>query len=444
VNKWGGTVLLCAAVVAWQIYEMAGATEEPSQAVLILHYIVLGCALIGLVGASANYFSEKPEAALKRPGPAPRAPASPSRSGARAAPASAADPEIGLPDGTPGLVGAAQPIGPLTRRVATASRNSTATLFLLGGVGLVLATGLIWTIGARETEMIRDPGPLPPPTVPQVTADEAFAKAKEAEPERLPPPTVPQVSVSEAFAKAKEAEPERLPPPAGPRISPGESFAKAKEAYRRRDYAEALRGFREAAGQGDAAAEVNLGTLYAFGHGVPQDYAEALVWFRKAADQGLPEAQFDIAIAYEEGQGVPQNYAEAARWYQKAADQGLDRAQNNLGLLYHDGQGVARDYREAFRWYRSAAGQGYAAAQLHIGTMYAMGQGIARDYAEGLLWYRRAADQGVPAAQYNVGLIYANGLGVTADHAEARLWMEKAAAGGNDRATAWLKANQPK
>jgi TPR repeat protein len=76
--------------------------------------------------------------------------------------------------------------------------------------------------------------------------------------------------------------------------------------------------------------------------------------------------------------------------------------------------------------------------------MYAMGQGVPRDYAEGLLWYRRAADQGVPSAQYNVGLIYANGLGVTADRVEARLWMEKAADGGNDRATAWLKANQPK
>jgi hypothetical protein len=150
VNKWGWMILLCAAGVAWQIYEMAGATEEPSQAVLILHYLVLGCALIGLVGASANYFSEKPDNTVKRPAPPPRTPNSRSQSGARSAPASA-DPEIddrrdsrpdGLPGGTPGPVGAAQRIGPPTTRITAASGNGRATLFLLGGVGLVLATGL--------------------------------------------------------------------------------------------------------------------------------------------------------------------------------------------------------------------------------------------------------------------------------------------------------------
>ena len=35
--------------------------------------------------------------------------------------------------------------------------------------------------------------------------------------------------------------------------------------------------------QGDAKAQYKLGTMYYFGHGVPQDYWEAVRWYRKAA-----------------------------------------------------------------------------------------------------------------------------------------------------------------
>ena len=42
------------------------------------------------------------------------------------------------------------------------------------------------------------------------------------------------------------------------------------------DYAEALKWFRRAAEQNDAAAQTNLGVMYDFGHGVVRDYAEAL------------------------------------------------------------------------------------------------------------------------------------------------------------------------
>jgi hypothetical protein len=36
---------------------------------------------------------------------------------------------------------------------------------------------------------------------------------------------------------------------------------------------------------GDAAAQYNLGVMYATGEGVPQDYAEALLWYWLAAVQ---------------------------------------------------------------------------------------------------------------------------------------------------------------
>jgi hypothetical protein len=43
------------------------------------------------------------------------------------------------------------------------------------------------------------------------------------------------------------------------------------DAYKRGDYATALRDWRPLAEQGDAGAQFYLGTLYAFGQGVPQD-----------------------------------------------------------------------------------------------------------------------------------------------------------------------------
>ncbi|WP_236848211.1 SEL1-like repeat protein [Chlorobaculum limnaeum] len=43
---------------------------------------------------------------------------------------------------------------------------------------------------------------------------------------------------------------------------------------------------QRAARQGDAIAQNKLGLLYHTGQGVKQDYAEALRWYRQAAGQG--------------------------------------------------------------------------------------------------------------------------------------------------------------
>lgn len=48
----------------------------------------------------------------------------------------------------------------------------------------------------------------------------------------------------------------------------------------------ALRQGREAAERGVAAAQHDLGVMYAEGEGVAEDDHEAVRWFRKAAEQG--------------------------------------------------------------------------------------------------------------------------------------------------------------
>jgi TPR repeat protein len=49
------------------------------------------------------------------------------------------------------------------------------------------------------------------------------------------------------------------------------------------DLAPSVDAIRERAAQGDAAAQFNVGFLYAQGNGVPQDEVEAYKWFTLAA-----------------------------------------------------------------------------------------------------------------------------------------------------------------
>ncbi len=51
----GVMIVAFAAVAAWQIYDMATATETPSRALMILQYVLLAGLLIGLAGALLNF-----------------------------------------------------------------------------------------------------------------------------------------------------------------------------------------------------------------------------------------------------------------------------------------------------------------------------------------------------------------------------------------------------
>ena len=90
--------------------------------------------------------------------------------------------------------------------------------------------------------------------------------------------------------------------------------------------------YREAAEQGDAEAQHNLGGCYYLGKGVPQDDTEAVKWFSKAAEQGDAEAQFTLGVCYGLGKGVLRDYTEAVKWYRKAAAQGHSSARTILKL----------------------------------------------------------------------------------------------------------------
>eukprot|EP00040_Diaphanoeca_grandis_P031702 m.190163 g.190163 ORF g.190163 m.190163 type:complete len:271 (+) comp32395_c0_seq2:395-1207(+) len=121
--------------------------------------------------------------------------------------------------------------------------------------------------------------------------------------------------------------------------------------------------YHEAANNGHANSQFNLGVNYKDGIGVKQNERESLSWFEAAAEQGHTDAAFICARHYGKGIGVKQNMRIAFKWFRVAAHGGHEKAQFNLAMFYHRGLGVDIDIHAAFQWYKVAADGGNAGAQ---------------------------------------------------------------------------------
>lgn len=88
---------------------------------------------------------------------------------------------------------------------------------------------------------------------------------------------------------------------------------------------------------------------------VSRDYAEAVKWWKQAAEKGHARAQNGLGVLYRDGDlGEPDKKA-AAHWFRRSAENGYVYAMYSLGLLYRDGDGVARDDIEAHKWFNLAS-----------------------------------------------------------------------------------------
>jgi TPR repeat protein len=157
--------------------------------------------------------------------------------------------------------------------------------------------------------------------------------------------------------------------------------------------------YKARAEQGDAEAQFSLGFCYDDGRGVAKNYAQAVKWYRQAAEQNYAPAQFNLGYCYANGQGVRKNKTEAAEWFRKAAEQNYAPAQSNLGCCYDNGRGVDKDVVAAAKWYRQAAEQGHPEAQFNLGCCYANGQGVDKDVVEAYAWFGLAAKADADAAR---------------------------------------------
>ena len=70
--------------------------------------------------------------------------------------------------------------------------------------------------------------------------------------------------------------------------------------------------------------------MYDYGNGVLQDDAEAVKWYRLAAEQGNAAGQNNLGVLYVQGQGVLQDYVKAHMWGNIAAANGGDSSLRDL------------------------------------------------------------------------------------------------------------------
>ncbi|MDL2329997.1 sel1 repeat family protein [Desulfosarcina sp. OttesenSCG-928-A07] len=85
---------------------------------------------------------------------------------------------------------------------------------------------------------------------------------------------------------------------------------------------------QQAAKQGNAVSQYELGKLYAHGLGVPKNHKAAMAWWERAALQGYAPAQYSLGWMYFNGEGVITNFVKGCAWMQAAAAQGVQEAMN--------------------------------------------------------------------------------------------------------------------
>jgi TonB family protein len=231
--------------------------------------------------------------------------------------------------------------------------------------------------------------------------------------------TASQEKAAQALAAERKPNPKDAPSPA--------AATPAALAHQPEDLTQLpLATLQLRATAGDPTAQFSLGKMYF----IAGDYAQALAWFGKAAEQGNAPAQINVGSMFANGMGgVSVDFRQAVAWYSKAAEQGNPQAQTDLGFMLADGRGISLDYKQAAFWYRKAADQGYAPAETYLGMMYADGRGVPQDPKQAVELTRLAADQGFALAQHNLALAYDSGIGVPVDHAQAQVWSRDASSG---------------
>jgi TPR repeat protein len=194
---------------------------------------------------------------------------------------------------------------------------------------------------------------------------------------------------------------------------------------------------RQAAVQGDAAAEFEVAGRFADGNGVTRDLERAVFWYQRAAMHGFPPAQYRLAVLYERGTGMTADRERAKIWYRRAAEQGHLKAMHGLAALLASGNDGVRDYAAAITWFKEAARRGLADSQFDLGMLYSKGQGVVVDLPEAYKWFALAMQSGDREAARHFEEVRARLGPQDLSEAERRLaaW-HQAAAAPNTRETA--------
>ena len=183
---------------------------------------------------------------------------------------------------------------------------------------------------------------------------------------------------------------------ATPVQTPSDATLKGMSAYNKGDFQTAYQHLRQAAEAGDPEGLVNLGYLYARGHGVDADQMEALRLYRLSAKAGSSEGMNAIGYKYLHSTGVAKDLDQAKFWFCQAIARGNPRAMNNLALMLVTGE-LPFDELEARSLWMQAAELGHSNAMSNLGFSFLNGRD--RNPEKAREWLIRAAQAGHSKAQ---------------------------------------------
>ncbi|RTL36102.1 MAG: sel1 repeat family protein [Candidatus Melainabacteria bacterium] len=197
-----------------------------------------------------------------------------------------------------------------------------------------------------------------------------------------------------------------------------------------KNYEKATIWFSQAAKGGDPHAQLYLAQIQiATGDATAHKQAHELLL--QAAAQGLAEAENDLGVMYELGVGVERNLKEAFQWYQRAASNGIAQSQYNLALMYLDVDYPIHDIFLGIYWLRVAANQGHNKSLRTLAQMYERGDNVVQDVLKSERLYIAAAKNADAYEKLQLAIRYCRGSGVPLDRRKAAKWLESAANQGD-------------
>lgn len=138
-------------------------------------------------------------------------------------------------------------------------------------------------------------------------------------------------------------------------------YAMAKNADANGQKGQSMWLLQKSAELGYVTAEGALGLGYLKGIGLPNDQAKGVYWLTQAANQGSAKADVELGLFYEDGSnGMNGNEPRAIAYLKAGAAQRDPLAEYRLGLDYEIGRGVAHNRAAAMEWLRRAAADGRA------------------------------------------------------------------------------------
>lgn len=191
----------------------------------------------------------------------------------------------------------------------------------------------------------------------------------------------------------------------------GSRYLNGDEKFR--DEAKGREWLKKAIEAKDYSAYLALGD---YEENVKKNLKEALLQYERGKDSGQVDCMLRSADFYIEGKGVPKDVDRGTSILEKAAELGSSVASYRLATNIMSAS--KPDILAAYRHLLASANGNLPQGQSQLGLLYLSGKMGGIDPSAGVTWLTRAAQNGFAPAQYDLAVLYERGAGGQARNIE--------------------------